>query len=124
MLKYNFDRVFRARGIDRPFTFLKNAGFSDNFASKVKNNRVARLNLKEMERLCFLLKCTPNDIMVWQPESDNETIESHPLSELRKTVTDVDLVKTISSIPLGQVERIEKLIKEEIMALSNNVHKP
>ena len=62
--------------------------------------------------------------MVWQPESDNETIESHPLSELRKTVTDVDLVKTISSIPLGQVGRIEKLIKEEIMALSNNVHKP
>jgi len=124
MLNYNFDRVFRARGIDKPFTYLKKAGFSDNFASKVKNNRVSRLNLKEIERICIVLKCTPNDIMEWQPVSDNETIESHPLSELRKTVTDVDLVKTISSIPLGQVGRIEKLIKEEIMALSNNVHKP
>ena len=68
MLYYNFDRIFRARAIDRPFSYLQKAGFSPNFASRIKNNRVSRLNLLQMERLCLLLKCTPLDFMEWKPE--------------------------------------------------------
>jgi len=37
--------MFKARGIDKPFAFLQKAGFSDNFSSKIKNNRVSRLDL-------------------------------------------------------------------------------
>ncbi|WP_075591467.1 helix-turn-helix domain-containing protein [Labilibacter marinus] len=117
MLKYNFKRVFRARGIDRPFTFLKKAGFSDNFASKINNNRVYRLDLKDLERLCFLLRCTPHDLLEWHPEPSMETVDTHPLEKLRKSTKDTDLIKTISAIPLEQVQRIENLIKEEIKSL-------
>lgn len=114
MIKYNFERIFKARGISRPFSFLKANNFSDNFASRIKNNRVARLDMKHLERLCLLLKCTPNDIMEWNPESNTDYDASHPLNEIRRTINEVDLVKTISSIPLGKLEEIENLIKEKI----------
>lgn len=114
MLHYNFDRIFRARAIDKPFSYLQKAGFSDNFASRIKNNRVSRLDLKQMERLCILLKCTPLDLMEWSPDKDIIVDDSHPLHVLRKSVNYVDMVKTISEIPLGKLERIEKLIHDEM----------
>lgn len=118
MLKYNFERIIKARGIEKPFTYFQNAGFSDNFASKIKNNRISRLENKQLERLCLLLKCTPNDLMEWTPDSNTDFDEKHPMHILRKTKTDIDLLKTINSVPLGQLERIEQLIKNEINNLS------
>jgi len=112
MLKYNFQRVFKARVIDKPFTFLKTAGFSVNFASKVKNNRISRLDMHLLERLCLLLKCTPNDLMVWTPDSNQDVSEEQPLNEMRER--GVDMVKLINSIPLGQLDNIERLIKDEL----------
>jgi hypothetical protein len=48
-------------GTARPFTSLKIAGYPDNFATRVKSHNVARLNLRAIERLCVLLRCTPDD---------------------------------------------------------------
>jgi len=114
MLIYNFDRIFKARGIDKPFTFLKNAGYPENFSSRIKNNKVNKLELKSLESLCLLLKCTPNDVLVWIPDSGTAVDETHPMRALKKNPNDVDMVKTINSIPIGKLELIEKLIKEEL----------
>ena len=114
MIIYRFDRLFRARGIDRPFTFLQQAGFSMNFASKIKNNRVSRLNMKEMEKLCLLLRCTPNDMMVWIPDKNVPHDADVPLASLRLPEIEIDMVKAINAIPLAKLERIEKLIQEEL----------
>jgi hypothetical protein len=40
MLISNFKRILKSRGIERPYTYLKNNGFSSSFASKVNGNRV------------------------------------------------------------------------------------
>src|SRR5690554_4722218 len=114
MIIYRFDRMFKARGIDKPFAFLQKAGFSDTFSSKIKNNRVSRLDLKPMEKLCLLLKCTPNDLMAWIPDKDVHYEESHPLNALRMSESETDMVKIINSIPLGKLEMIEQLIKKEL----------
>ncbi len=114
MLKYNFARVFRARGIERPFSFLKKAGFSDNFSTKIKKNQVKRLELKEVEKLCVLLKCTPNDVLEWVPDTHAEVEETHPLSHMKKPENDVDFVKTLNEIPLGKLEELERILKEHL----------
>ena len=62
MLTYNFTRLFKARGIDKPFSYLVKAGYSPNFATGVVNNQVLRLNLTDIEKLCVLFQCTPNDL--------------------------------------------------------------
>lgn len=114
MLIYNFDRIFKARGIIRPFSYLKNAGFSDNFATKVKNNKVARLNLREIERLCVLLRCTPNDFYVWTPDKNTQVDSEHPLNKIKRSDKVVDLTRMLNSIPLEQLDEVELLIKEKI----------
>lgn len=114
MINYNFDRIFKAKGINKPFAFLKSAGFSDNLASKIKNNNVARLNMSSLERLCVALFCTPNDLMEWIPEN-NQTVDSkHPMNIIRKPEIEIDLAKTISSIPIGKLGEIEKMIREKL----------
>ncbi len=107
-------RIFKARGIGRPFSYLNKNGFSVNFASRIKNNKVSRLDMKQLERLCLLLKCTPNDIMEWHQDENISVDESHPLNEINRPNVEIDLVKTISSIPLGKLQEIENLIKEKM----------
>lgn len=114
MLKYNFDRIFKARGVDKPFTYLRKAGFSDNFATKVKNNKIARLDLIMLERLCIKLRCTPNDFLEWTPDKSDNLDNDHPINIIRKSEKVVDITKTLNSIPLGKLDDIEKLINEEL----------
>ena len=40
MLTFNFTRIFKARGIDKPFSYLVKVGYSDNFATRIVNNRI------------------------------------------------------------------------------------
>lgn len=114
MLYYKFERIFNARRIFKPFSYLQKAGFSGNFASRIKNERVSRLELKQLERLCLLLRCTPNDLMEWIPEENTDFEKNHPLNDLRKRTDQIDLLNIINSIPLGKLDKIEQMINEEL----------
>jgi len=114
MIAYNFDRIFRARNIEKPFRFLKNNGFSDSFASKVSKNNVIMLHPREMEKLCLMLHCTPNDLLQWTPERGMQVSKDHPLFTIRKTNKVTDMTKTLNSIPIGQLDEIEQMILEKI----------
>ncbi|MFC2138148.1 helix-turn-helix domain-containing protein [Bacteroidota bacterium] len=115
MLSYNFNRIFKARAVEKPFTYLRNAGFSDKFATKIKNNKIARINLREIERLCILLRCTPNDFFEWTPDKDNQIDSEHPIYKIKKSDKVVDITKTLNSVPLDQLDEIEEMIKNKIM---------
>ena len=114
MIIYNFDRIFKARGVNRPFTYLTKAGFGDNFATKINRNKVKRIELKELEKLCVLLRCTPNDFLEWIPEDDAQIDEKHPLYTIRKSNKVFDLTKTLNSVPLSELDKLEELIKQNI----------
>ncbi|MDW7694537.1 helix-turn-helix transcriptional regulator [Flammeovirgaceae bacterium SG7u.111] len=114
MMYYNFKRVFKARGIERPFSFLQKAGFSDNFASKCNRNLIRRLELRELEKLCYLLRCTPNDLIVWEPDDASPLDKNHPLMEIKKPEKTVDMTKALNSVPLHQLAEIEQMILDKI----------
>lgn len=112
MLHYHFDRIFKARGIEKPFTFLVSAGISRQFASKIYNNKVKRLNFDVMERLCVLLNCTPNDFMEWIPDKNTNVPEDHALRMLEKPDKPIDFTQKLNAIPLGKIDDISQLIDE------------
>jgi succinate dehydrogenase flavin-adding protein (antitoxin of CptAB toxin-antitoxin module) len=114
MLTFNFTRVFKLRGIDKPFSYLVKNGYSDNFATRVANNRIEKMNLKDVEKLCVLLQCTPNDLLQWIPNKEDENIEKHPLYSLKRTDKVEELTKVLHSVPLDKLEEIEKMILKEI----------
>ena len=114
MLTFNFTRIFKSRGIDKPFSYLVKLGYSDNFATRIVNNRIERLNLKDIERLCELFQCTPNDFIEWIPSTKDLKNDNHPLLTLKRTDKVVQLTKIINSIPLDKLKDIETMIKDEI----------
>lgn len=114
MFKFTFDRFFKAKGIDKPFTFLVRAGFSENFATRVNQNRVQRIGLKELEKLCLALRCTPNDLIDWIPDQTINTDKEHPIHALRKSGKEIDLRGVLQSMTLDELEDIDVLIQEKL----------
>jgi len=114
MLSYNFTRIFKARGIDHPFSYLVGLGYSANFATRVVNNRVERLNLTQLEKLCVQLRCTPNDLFSWHPGPKEQEIENHPLVSLRRTQSAVNLSQMLNAIPLDRLTEIEQMVRKEL----------
>jgi DNA-binding Xre family transcriptional regulator len=114
MLTFNFSRVFKARRIDRPFSYLVKIGYSDNFATRIVNNRIKRLDLDAIEKLCELLQCTPNDLLEWIPNSKDKTIDKHPLISIKRSDKVIQLTQMLNSVPLDRLNEIESVIKKEI----------
>lgn len=114
MIIFNFDRIFRARGIQRKFSFMRQAGYSEHFSSKVANNRLTRISAKDLERICVLLRCSPNDICEWIPNNDEHVDENHPLNEIRRTRPFMDIANKLNHVPFSQLEEIEEAIQQTI----------
>lgn len=114
MLTFNFGRVFKARGIEKPFSYLVKAGYSDNFATRVANSRMERMNLKDIEKLCVMLQCTPNDILQWIPDAKEANSEKHPLAALKRTDSFTPLRQMLKDVPLDKLSAIETLIMNEL----------
>ena len=114
MLTYNFTRLLKARGIEKPFSYLVKAGYSGNFATKIANDRVENLKLTDIERLCVLFQCTPNDLFQWYPSGDDKTNDKHPLIPLKRGDQVLQLTKLLHSVPLDKLEAIENVIRKEL----------
>ena len=114
MLTFNFKRIFRARGIDKPFSYLEKGGYSQNMATRIVNGRLKRMDLPDMERLCVLFQCTPNDFLEWTPGSHDVTPGNHPLAPLKRDETVVHLTQLINTMPLEKLQAIENVIKQEL----------
>ncbi len=114
MLVFNFTRIFKARGVERIFSYVREIGYSDNFATKVAHNRFDKLNLKQIEKFCVILKCTPNDLLEWIPDANEQNVENHPLYPLKRSDKVLKLTQMLNSIPLDKLAAIENMIKNEI----------
>lgn len=114
MLIYNSTRFFKAKGIQKPFTYMVTHGFSDNFATAFVHNRFRKLNLDDVQRLCELLLCTPNDLIQWIPETKDADNPTHPLQSLQRNTKVMDLTRTLHSVPYERLLEIEKLIQLEV----------
>ena len=114
MLHFNFTRVFKAKGIHTPSKFLVQHGFSDKFATRVVRNDFRKFNIDDVEKLCEIFLCTPNDLLQWTPDSKTSDPTTHPLAPLMRDEKVMDLTRTLNSVPFERLLEIEKLIQEEV----------
>lgn len=114
MLRYNFERILKAKGIERPYTYLMKNGFADRIATRVNQNKVRRVDLSTIERLCLLFKCTPNDLMEWIPEPSYQEDNDQPLQGLCRTDQVVDIIQALNDAPLDKLSDIEAFINDTI----------
>lgn len=74
------------------------------------------MKLKYLEKVCEILKCTPHDILVWEPDKKTVAIENHPLSILRGNNQTLDVLNELRTMPLQEIKELQDFIikkKEE-----------
>jgi DNA-binding Xre family transcriptional regulator len=113
MLYYNLKRIFKARGIEKPYTFFIAHGFSQRYAYIFNKGIVPEMKLKYLEKVCEILKCTPHDILVWEPDKKTVAIENHPLSILRGNNQTLDVLRELRTMPLQEIEELQVFINKK-----------
>ena len=112
MLSLNLTPIFKARGIEKPFTFLVNAGLPKHSATRLINNKPAVLRLDHVELLCRVLLCEPNDLLLFKPEKGQQYAANHPLLKLTQTIPVNNWQQTLAEMPLNQLRQVTKSISD------------
>lgn len=117
MLTFNINRLLKIRGVEKPFAYMVASGFSTDFASRIIKNKTRRMDLHMVERLCELFRCTPNDLIEWEPNPEQAMVADHPLKPLERAKKVEGLTQLLNAVPLDKLEEIECLIKEKYNAV-------
>lgn len=83
MLTLNIIPILKARGIEKPYSYLVQSGFTPYTATTIVNKDKKAIRLNHIEKLCVLLNCTPNDILQWTPDKKTNPGNQHPLLSLQ-----------------------------------------
>jgi len=112
MLSIKLKPIFKARGIDKPYSFLVKAGLSPNTATTILNNNRRAIKLDHIETLCIKLNCTPNDLLQWVPDNNSMLNANHPMHALKTKKTNVNLKQKMQSLTLNQLNEVMDLIEK------------
>ena len=110
MLRYNFIKILKIRRIDKPYNFLRKQGFTHNMAHRISRNRINRLSLENVEKLCLLFSCIPHDLLEWQSEDENA--DKQPLSALQKQINPMDFRFALRTIPYSRLAELQMAIEK------------
>ena len=115
MLYFSIKRLMELRGIDKPYAFLVKNGFVSQTATNMINNRLGRITPEQMERLCLILNCTPNDLFDWRQNENTSVSDNHALRSLvkEKTPSVAQMVKDLSVEKLSKLHDIINDLKNE-----------
>ena len=111
MLKLNLNKIFKMRGIENPVQFLTTKGYSRDNAYRIVNGIAKNLKLYQMEDFCRWFNCTPNDLMEWTPDKQEDISASPALTQLM-AVKVSDFVQLAKDIPMHKVPEFMKKIEE------------
>lgn len=111
MMYFNIARLLEMRGIDQPYRFFRKHGFVSQTASNLTNNVIGRVTLDQMEKLCFILNCTPNDLFDWRPSENISVSESHALHSLKKEKTP-SVAQMVKDLPVEKLSKLHEFIDE------------
>jgi len=112
MLYYNIKRLLALRGIERPRVFLIKNGFASQTTDNFITNRVVHIKPEQIEKLCVLFNCTPNDLFTWKPDGGAPVPENHPLKPLYRDTPAKSIAQLVRDIPAEKLGRLEEMISE------------
>ena len=114
MLKWNFKKMFRMRGIDNPFTYLRKLGLSHDVAYRIANDKCDKISMKHLAILCTALNCTPDDLIEWHPAGKEKTDARKAVHALIPGKEGADAAELLRGIPAKQMKELAKMLKESL----------
>lgn len=110
MLFFNLNHIFKLRGIDKPYSYLKSLGFSHMISTRLANNEADSMKAYMIEKICLDLNCTPNDLMEYQPDEEAKGDDVQLNSLIRHN--EEDLKAMLKDIPLEKLDELKKFVDQ------------
>lgn len=110
MLTFNLTPIFKARGIDKPFSFLVKNGFTNFTATNILNNNTRSFRLDHIEMLCNILVCEPNDLLLFTPDKNKQYAPNNPLLKLTGDDSNSNWPATLATMPFKELKEVTKNI--------------
>jgi DNA-binding Xre family transcriptional regulator len=112
MLSFNLNPIFKARHIEKPYSFLVKLGIDPRTASKLISNEVRAVRLNHIELICKALYCEPNELLAYNKEPNEHLPETHPLAKLIANNEDTSWHEDLKTMPISQLKEISKLLNK------------
>lgn len=109
MLKLKIKPVMKLRGIENPYKALIKMGFAAATVNNMLGETAKRIRFDHLERICFLLNCTPNDLIEWIPPDGLANPEDRSLIKLKREHEE-DMRKLLYSVPIEKFDEIIDII--------------
>ncbi len=121
MLYSTIAEILKDREIANPNRFLCQNGFTPHTASRLLNNKTKSISHQHLQKLCLLLRCTPNDLYVWQHPANAVKDENQSLHFLVAVTPRPSVIHQLKHLSLQKL-REKKQALEEAMQASRSSH--
>ncbi len=111
MLYFNAMRVLDLRGIERPYSYLRQNGFTHSMAGNIINNRVLQIRVEQIEQLCLLLNCVPSDLFEWRDDGGKTIAGNHAIHSLARDDS-AHISRLVKDIPVEKLGKLTQMIEE------------
>ena len=95
---------------------LTKGGFTHHIAKQFIAGRVKRLHFADLEKLCRLFQCEPNDLYDYQAPNDLVSGSTDPLAFLRKKELALDMHAVMRSLSLKEMEALAEEMTQRFRA--------
>ena len=112
MLYFNLTRLLKLRGVERPYSWLVQNGFVPQTATRWAKNEIGYVRPEQMEKICLLLNCTPNDLFEWREDNKTVVHDAHALRTLAKQPPDTSVQTAVRDLPLDKLEKLGEMLAE------------
>jgi DNA-binding Xre family transcriptional regulator len=109
MIEFNLQRIMTLRGIEEPVPFLVAHGVNYFTARRMLNTPDYRISVEQLEHLCDILNCTPNDVYLFTPSA--KTPANHSLRSLCHK--EVNVLPSLRNLSPSQVEALAQQLQQE-----------
>lgn len=113
MLTFNLRSIMKTRGIEHPLKFLMRGGISRSAGWRLLQRETQTVRIGQIERICTLLLCEPNDLFAWRADKGVAYPDEFPLKRLERVEVEGDIMEALSKMPLDKLKEVAKVILDK-----------
>ena len=113
MLVLNLHPIFKARRIDKPYTFLVKAGLSPHSATNMLNDSTRNIKIEHIELICEALLCEPNDIFEFIPDKNKVYADNLTLAKLKIAPEDSSYLDTFFKMTFSELKEQARVVAKK-----------
>jgi DNA-binding Xre family transcriptional regulator len=102
--------ILVARGIDRPYSYLVNAGFSPADARELLNSDISNFTIAQIHKICEALQCSPDELLRSSGKIVNMT-DTGLLDALKRSSKTSNWLHNLKESSLQELSKLKEVVK-------------